>query len=188
VARLGLVFRMSIFIRVANERREGIDQIRDNLADPDNIRNTVTPVLQQAARIGAQTARIHAPKGRTGRLSGEIADNSIVYRVRGDRLYAKFGVQSVGNPGRGSKAYPIFVHEGTGLYGRLHRLITPKRAKAMTFPGGGKPWPIRFGRTGAIQKITIKGQKPQPYMTIAFEEANEYVNQQLDTMIDRLVD
>jgi hypothetical protein len=178
---------LSVFVRIANDRREGINEIRDNLADPDNIRRVVTPVLQQGARIGAQSARIYAPKGKTSRLQSEISDSTIVFRVRGDRLYAKFGVQSVGNPGRGSMYYPVFVHEGTGLFGRLHRVITPKRAPAMHFPGGGKPWPINFGRTGAVVKSTIRGQRPQPYMQHGYEDASRYVDQQLDEMIRRLV-
>jgi len=47
--------------------------------------------------------------------------------------------------------YAPFVHEGTGLYGKHKRKITPKNKKALKTPFG-------------IFKST-KGQKAQPYLT-----------------------
>jgi hypothetical protein len=127
----------------------GIDEIRERLGDSNNVRGAVTPILREGARVGTEFARLHAPRGSTGRLAGAIEDDAIVFRIRGDVVAARFGLQPVRDPGRGSRLYPIYVHEGTGLYGRLHRVITAKRSPVMVFPGGGKPWPVTIGRTGA---------------------------------------
>jgi hypothetical protein len=180
---------MSLVLAVQTDRSiGGIDEIRDKLGDSGNVRGAVTPVLREGARVGTEAARLHAPRGSTGRLAGAIADDAIVFRIRGDIAAARFGVQPVPDPGRGDRLYPIAVHEGTGLYGRLHRLITPRRARAMAFPGGGKPWPTLVGRTGVVVKRTVRGQRAQPYMTLAYEEARVYVEAHLDEIFTRLVD
>jgi hypothetical protein len=180
---------MAVVLAVQTDRGiGGIDEIREKLGDSGNVRGAVTPVLRDAARIGTTAARLHAPRGSTGRLSGAIEDDGIVFRIRGDTVAARFGVQPVGDPGRGSRLYPIYVHEGTGLYGRLHRIITPRRAPAMVFPAGGKPWPVEIGRTGRVVKRTIRGQRPQPYMNRAYDEAKAYVEVHLDEIFRRLVD
>jgi hypothetical protein len=97
-------------------------------------------------------------------------------------------VQPVTDPGRGRRLYPIYVHEGTGLFGRLHRRIVARRSSVMVFPGGGQPWPTHFGRTGTVVKTSVKGQRAQPYMAAAYEEAKVYVEAHLDELFNRLVD
>lgn len=179
---------MALILAAQTGRVDGINAIRDKLGDSGNVRNSVTPVLRQGARVGTEAARLHAPRGSTGRLAGAIADDAIVFRIRGDIATARFGVQPVDNPGRGSRLYPIYVHEGTGLHGRLHRLITPKRSPVMVFPGGGKPWPVAIGRTGLMMRISVQGQRTQPYMTTAYEEARVYVEAHLDEVFERLVE
>src|SRR3954468_10704701 len=122
---------MSLSIAVKYDRVEGINEIRDRLGDSGNVRGSVTPILREASRLGAETARASAPEGATGRLKANIANDAITFRVRDDYVTARFGVQPVRNPGRGRPTYPMFVHEGTGLYGRVGRLITAKRAPKM---------------------------------------------------------
>jgi hypothetical protein len=178
---------MALQLAVQSDAIEGINEIRQRLGDSGNVRDSVTPVLRRAARLGAESARIHAPRGSTSRLAGAIDDDAIVFRIRGDVATARFGVQPVPNPGRGSPLYPIYVHEGTGLLGRLRRVIAAKRAPAMVFPGGGKSWPIVAGHTGLIRKHFVRGQRPQPYMTYAYEEARVYVEAHLDDVVNRLV-
>jgi hypothetical protein len=141
---------MALVLAVQTDKIEGVDQIRERLGNSGNVRNAVTPLLREAARVGATAARAHAPRGATGRLEGSIDDDAIVFRIRGDEIAARFGVQPVMEPGRGSRLYPIYVHEGTGLYGHLHRIIRPRRHKYMIFPGGGSSaggfaWPTEFG-------------------------------------------
>lgn len=180
---------MSLVLAVQTDRSiGGIDEIRARLGDSSNVRGAVTPVLREGARVGTEFARLHAPRGSTSRLAGAIEDDAIVFRIRGDVVAARFGVQPVRAPGRGSRLYPIYVHEGTGLYGRLHRVIVAKRSPVMVFPGGGKPWPVTIGRTGRVVKRTVRGQRPQPFMTHAFEEARVYVESHLDEVFHRLVE
>lgn len=178
---------MALVIGVRTEKIEGLDVLRERLGDSGNIRSEVTPMLRRAARLGAEAARREASKGATGRLVDAIADDAIQFRVRGDVAAARFGVQPVPNPGRGDRFYPLAVHEGTGMFGRLHRIITPRRAKVMVFPGGGKPWPVRSGATGNVRKFAVRGQRANPYMTRGFEEAAAYVEAHLDEMINDIV-
>jgi hypothetical protein len=180
---------MSLVLAVQTDRTiAGIDEIRARLGDSSNVRGSVTPILREGARVGTEFARLRAPRGSTGKLAGAIEDDAIVFRIRGDVVAARFGVQPVRDPCRGSRLYPIYVHEGTGLYSRLHRVITAKRSPVMVFPGGGKPWPVEIGRTGRIVKRTVKGQRAQPYMTHAYEEAKVYVEAHLDEIFHRLVE
>jgi hypothetical protein len=179
---------VAIQLAVRTGNVEGIEEIRSRLGDSGNVRRSVTPVLRDAARVGTEAARLHAPRGRTGRLAEAIADDAIVFRIRGDVATARFGVQPVMNPGRGDRLYPIAVHEGTGLHGRLKHLITARRAPAMVFPGGGKPWPVTAGRTGLVVKHVVRGQRAQPYMQHAYEEASAYVDAHLDEVVRRLVE
>jgi hypothetical protein len=94
---------MAVVLAVQTDRSiGGIDEIREKLGDSGNVRGAVTPVLRDAARIGTTAARLHAPRGSTGRLSGAIEDDGIVFRIRGDTVAARFGVQPVGDPGHGT--------------------------------------------------------------------------------------
>lgn len=179
---------MALVISTQYDRIEGIDEIRDRLGDSGHIRNSVTPVLREASRIGAATARQVAPEGSTGRLKANIADEGITFRVTGGFVTARFGVQPVRSPGRGSPLYPMFVHQGTGLFGRVGRMITAKRAPRMVFPAGGKPWPIAAGRTGMVVRLAVRGQRPQPYMDRAYDTARAYVETHLDEVLRNLIE
>lgn len=180
---------MALVLAVQTDRGiSGVDEIRSRLGDSGNVRGAVTPILQEGALVGTHAAKRAAPRGSTGRLAANIAEDAIVFRIRGDTVAARFGVQPVRDPGRGSPLYPIYVHEGTGLHGRLRRLITVRKSPTMVFPGGGKPWPVQHGHTGVVVRRFIRGQRPQPYMTVAYEEAKVYVEHHLDDVFRRLVE
>jgi DNA-binding winged helix-turn-helix (wHTH) protein len=66
---------VSLVLAVQTERIDGIDAIREKLGDSGNIRGSVTPILRRGARVGAESARVHAPRGSTKRLSEAIADD-----------------------------------------------------------------------------------------------------------------
>ena len=58
--------------------------------------------------------------------------------------------------------YALWVHEGTGIYGKRGRPITPVRAKALRFtPRGG---PTLFRRS-------VAGQRGVPFLTDALDAA-----------------
>jgi hypothetical protein len=73
---------MTLQLAVQVGNIEGINTIRERLGDSGNVRGAVTPVLRQGARVGTEAARLHAPRGSTGRLAGAIADDAIVFRIR----------------------------------------------------------------------------------------------------------
>lgn len=58
--------------------------------------------------------------------------------------------------------YSIFVHEGTGLFGPRKEKIVPKGKKALAFSIGGK----------LLIRRSVKGQKANPFMALAFREVN----------------
>jgi len=84
-------------------------------------------------------------------LSGNL-QNDIKVDMDEDKLEA-----SVGN----SKLtpYAVFVHDGTGLYGKYHMRIVPKKGKALKTPFG--------------YSKSVAGQKAQPYLKDALKT---YVN------------
>jgi hypothetical protein len=143
-------------------------------------------VLNEAARVGAASARIHAPKDQR-RLVAAISEDDFRFTVGQGSIEASFGVRDVSRATRGAggrftgsspgaRRYPLWVHEGTGLYGHFHRVITPKRRKFMVF----------VGRTGLVFARSVRGQKPQPYMRHGYEEARAYIDAHLDEMVNRL--
>jgi hypothetical protein len=173
-------------IQVGIDRIEGIEEVRNRLGDSGQVRRRISHVLNEAARVGTQSARIYAPKD-TSRLVRAIKDDTIQFTAAGNYVEARFGVQPVsmatrGAGGRftgsraGSRIYPVFVHEGTGLYGRMRRAITPRRANVMVF----------VGRTGLVKTKSVRGQRPHPYMRHGYEDARAYVDAHLDDVVNRL--
>jgi hypothetical protein len=150
------------------------------LGDTGHVRRHLADVLDETARLGAQSAEIYAPSGTTHKLERAISSEHARLQPDGS-LQAVAGVAAVdpeGLPGSANEDYPFFVHEGTGLYGALKKLIEPKTAPAMVFPG----------KTGLVIARRIKGQESQPFVGEAFEDVNVYLPQRLDQMARRIVD
>ena len=59
--------------------------------------------------------------------------------------------------------YAIFVHEGTGIYGPRHHLITPKHGKFLVFQPKGSAHLV-FARS-------VKGMTPNPFLADALSAA-----------------
>lgn len=57
--------------------------------------------------------------------------------------------------------YAIFVHEGTGIYGRRRRPIVPRRAKVLRFTAGGK----------VLFRPRVRGVRGRPYLRKALAAA-----------------
>lgn len=174
-------------IEVGVDRIEGLDEVRARLGDSGQIKRRMGDVLNQAARIGVQSARIYAPKDKH-LLVRAITEDAVRFTAGQEFIEARFGVQPVsratrGERGRftgsrpGARNYPLWVHEGTGLYGRLQRLITPRRAPAMVF----------VGRTGLVVTKTTRGQRPQPYIREAYADARAYIDAHLDDILHNMI-
>ena len=57
--------------------------------------------------------------------------------------------------------YALYVHEGTGIYGKRGRPITPVRAKALKFTVGGK----------TLIRRSVAGMPGRPFLTDALDAA-----------------
>lgn len=89
----------------------------------------------------------------TGRLRSSIATVPFSYK-------GTFGVR-VGT----NVQYAIFVHEGTGLYGPLGRMIIPRRAKFLKFTPKGSPRAV-FARM-------VRGMRANPFLRDALPVARD---------------
>ncbi|MFZ0789742.1 MAG: HK97 gp10 family phage protein [Chromatiaceae bacterium] len=66
--------------------------------------------------------------------------------------------------------YARWVHDGTGLYGPRHMLITPRTAKVLVFPSAlhGK----KKGKfAGKVVARSVKGMKPNAFLANALTAA-----------------
>lgn len=62
-------------------------------------------------------------------------------------------------------AYARLIHDGTGLYGPLHRYITPKRAKRLRFrPRGSRRY---------VYARRVRGMEPNPFLANALRAARD---------------
>jgi len=59
--------------------------------------------------------------------------------------------------------HSIWVHNGTGIYGPRRSPIVPRRAKFLVFNYRGRKW----------VKRSVKGQRPQPFLTESFDYVND---------------
>src|SRR4029078_498859 len=56
-----------------------------------------------------------------------------------------------------------FVHDGTGIFGPLHRVIIPRTAPFMVFEWKGR----------IHKRHEVYGQRPQPYLREAMDDAEK---------------
>lgn len=109
---------------------------------------------REAGRLGKAAIAARAPR-RFGTLAGTIY---VRYEYKYGTSVVRFG---------STRRYAAFQEHGTGLYGPLHRYITPRRAQYLSWvdtkgspgrPGGPGPLgPRRFAKR-------VKGTKPTRFM------------------------
>jgi hypothetical protein len=154
-----------------------LQEAQRRLGDTGIVRRELGDTLNQAARVGEQSMKIYAPKGRTRGLERAIARER-AHPTTSGAVEAAAGVGEVSAAGmRGSRRYPYDVHEGTGIFGHLSRLIRPKSAPFMVFPG----------KTGLVRTKTVRGQQAQPFVRDAYADVIAYVEQALDGLVDRIL-
>ncbi len=89
----------------------------------------------------------------------------------------------------------VWLDTGTGLYGPLHRKITPKAAQALRFYRGsfGSGGSLRLsgaprkGKAGAGAQLvfarSVKGMHARPYINRSVQEASQKVGQEVGAAI-----
>lgn len=88
----------------------------------------------------------------TGKLRASI---SVVLRKKNSRTLTVYIGTSV--------EYAVWVHDGTGLYGPLHRPITPRTKRYLRF----KP----HGSSTYVYARSVKGMRPNPFLADALGAA-----------------
>ncbi len=78
---------------------------------------------------------------------------------------------------RPNKEYAIYVHEGTGIYGKNKRPITPKNKPYLVFKINGK-W---------IRTKKVMGQKPNPFVQRTAEKSERPVNSIFDKALKEII-
>ena len=107
-------------------------------------------------RIGSEV--VNEAKTIAPRVTGNLKKDIQVFNENINNLEVEIGNTLLAK-------YAPFVHEGTGLYGKHKKRITPKNKQALKTPFG-------------IFK-SVAGQKAQPYLT------NALTNYQRDGGLDR---
>ena len=165
------------------QRQGDFDALRSRLGNSGHIRHAMDELLNEAARIGEHSATLYAPeqsrrlkRAITSTRARETATGASEARVGVSEIRAGAGGR-LGPMREGENNYPLFVEQGTGLFGPLHRRITAKRRGAMVF----------MGRTGLVVTRSTRGQRPQRYMRHAFDDVAAYIPQRIGTMVDRIL-
>lgn len=90
---------------------------------------------------------VSAPKGKTGELSIHGVGRDRVMPVSPSIVRGSVGL-------RRRPEHGVWVHEGTGLFGRFHRPFFSPRGNVMRFRTDEGRW---------ISRRFIRGQEPQPF-------------------------
>jgi hypothetical protein len=66
--------------------------------------------------------------------------------------------------GTSNVGYARYVEEGTGLYGPKKRRIVPRRARVLSWVGGGSRLTGKGAGSRRIFAMSVSGRKPTPYL------------------------
>lgn len=135
-------------------------KVRLNQANIEALARPGGAVYREVDRIGR---RVESRAKRnanvdTGRMRSSIRNTM---SVRGRRVTATIGTDV---------EYALYQHEGTGIYGPRHRVITPKRGKFLRFEVSGPVGPRRPGDRGnsnVVYARYVRGTPPNPFLTSA---------------------
>lgn len=163
---------------------DDLDGLRRRLEDGSGVRRALGRLLDSTAEAAQSFAQIDAPKDTTrlashiGRVEADLQPSGAIQARVGVAPVHQLPGGQIGPLREKQSDYPFFVHEGTGVFGALHRRIVPRRAKAMRF----------FGRTGLRYALSVAGQKPQPYIGDAFHEVQPFLEARIPEAIREILD
>jgi len=118
--------------------------VRRAIGDPGG---PVGDALMRLAREVATSARRRAPRA-TGQLAGSIRAE---LGGRGGSLQARVVADA---------PHAVYVHEGTGVYGKRGRMIRPRAARVMAWRDSGGGW---------VFAKKVRGVPPRPFLKQAAE-------------------
>lgn len=164
---------MTDFLSIEFENEEEIQFNIERIFDA--ARRKTRDIIGDAANIGAYWLRIYVPifQGYTWR---EISSSGPSWRPGGAGGGGEW--QAVAGVKRGTSKHPLYAAQGTGLYA-----VDPSKTvygagnqiRARTY---GKKMRIERGVTppGVIWRKYVRGQRPQPFLYMAFQQTRLYVN------------
>ena len=147
------------FIRVEASSKEGFFDLIGRMPDKAQrlLKATIEDIADEIETLAKQNVPID-----TGVLRQHPVDRKdLKRRVQGPGgLVVKTELSIPAKP-----KYAKWVHDGTGIFGPKGVPITPRKAPFMVFQIDGK-W---------FKKKTVLGQKPQPYLREALEQAENTI-------------
>lgn len=141
----------------------------------DHIRSELASTIDSAARVGEQSLRIYAPKGKTLSLERHIDRTRAHDGLEGD-VVAETGVKRI--EGRGDPRRGRYPDKGTGIYGPKGAIIRPTSSRFMVFLIDGR----KFVRS------TVRGQRPQHFVRDAYHDVEAYLPGRLEVTARRIVE
>jgi len=140
---------------------------------PEEIHQGLKNGVERAVQLIRRFTMEEAPK-KTANLFKNIFAST---EEDGTKLTGTVTVNPLTSDG---KPYALFVTEGTGLYGpkRKEIVVTPRSRKALAFLYGGQLL-VR-------KRVTIKGQKPNPFHERALSKAEPLLPNEIEKGLDSI--
>lgn len=140
------------------EAIHGIDRAGNNAND------RMKDLLDDTANVATFWMHIYAPTGETAYIQSHIARTRLYWHPGGSGGGGSWEVTA--GVREGSSRHPLWVEAGTGIYGDHRRPITPRTKSAMVFSTPG--------RAGRVYAERTRGQRAQPYVKAAYNQAKVY--------------
>ncbi len=163
------------------------------------IDTTIKEFLEEMAIFAEESFRQHVPVGDTLGIYEAIYRDRV--KKRGDLFSVDVGITNVEpvEPGVDPK-YPLFVDEGTGLFGPKHELIYPEHGNVLAFTVASSEWVVPNRRAGGnlfdagpgqtVFTRYIEGQKPQHFSEKVDEETAAFFKikkRELGRILSRII-
>lgn len=135
----------------------------DDKALAVEIDAAIIAFLEDVAKFVEHDFHRQVPRGETNRLFGAVNRSRVEKSPKGFKV--EIGIKPIppSKPGE-SPQYPLFVDQGTGLFGERHNIITPTHGNVMVFEYKGRTIFTRF----------VEGQKGQHFSDIVYTDSKAY--------------
>jgi hypothetical protein len=142
-------------------------------------RRELADVINESARLGAQSAQIYAPEGASKKLRRHITHNNAVAATDGSVLEARAGIERIHDAGEdGDEERGAYPEVGTGIYGERESYIYPRTGRLMVFEINGH----------TVTARRVKGQPAQHFLRHGYEDILAYLPQRLNMMARQIAE